>query len=121
MFILNALPMALIPTEGGLVEMKPIEASAVPAEAASAIGHADTAVVISNLLGREVPAARISVPTMKVGETHIVAAYQGPRLPEGSTMLPDGATINFYQMTMLPLNAISSAEEEAARAAYFAR
>lgn len=61
----------------------------------SAIGHADTASVVSSHLGLEVPAVR-STLTLSAGATLIVAQYSGPRLPEGATTLPEGASIIYY-------------------------
>lgn len=66
----------------------------------SYIGHADTAAVISDVLGVDLPMNRQSV-TLERDETVIVAQYTGPRLPEGSTRLPEGATITFWQVSNL--------------------
>lgn len=60
----------------------------------SCIGHADTAVVLSGLLGVTIPANRVSL-NLEEGDLAIVAQYRGPRLPEGSTTLPAGAVIEF--------------------------
>lgn len=60
----------------------------------SAVGHADTAAVFATVLGRDVPANRISVSLAK-GEGLMVGQYRGPRLPEGATQLPEGATIQW--------------------------
>lgn len=60
----------------------------------SAIGHADTARIVSGMLGVELPANRQSVKLAR-GEKMIVAQYTGPRLPEGATALPAGAEIEF--------------------------
>lgn len=65
----------------------------------SYIGHADTAVVVSNLLGMEVPAQR-RFGTLTSGETAVVAQVLGGRLPEGCTVLPDGMSIQFFQVTV---------------------
>lgn len=65
----------------------------------SYIGHVDTAAVISGLLGMEVPAQR-RFGTLAPGETAIVAQVLGGRLPEGATTLPDGMTIQFFQVTV---------------------
>ena len=65
----------------------------------SCIGHADTARVLSRMLERDIPTNRVSV-TLNVGDTAIVAQYIGPRLPEGATMLPEGAEIRFYLVKM---------------------
>jgi hypothetical protein len=32
----------------------------------------------------------------EIGEGVLVAQYRGPRLPEGATELPEGATIEWY-------------------------
>lgn len=61
----------------------------------SAVGHAETANVLSEELGIEIPANRVSV-ALESGETAVVAQYKGPRLPEGATQLPEGAKIEYY-------------------------
>ena len=61
----------------------------------STIGHADTASVVSNTLGLDIPANRASV-TLSYDDIIIVAQYSGPRLPEGATTLPEGATIKWW-------------------------
>lgn len=60
----------------------------------SAVGHADTARVVSDLLGFEVPAQRISV-SLEPGDMLIVAQIFGGRLPEGATSLPEGFDLRF--------------------------
>ena len=62
-------------------------------EFVSAVGHADTAL----LLG--VPAARISV-ALQPGDIAYVAQYVGPRLPEGTTELPVGARFEWSAVTI---------------------
>ena len=61
----------------------------------SGVGHADTARVFSGILGTEVPMNRVSV-TFDGGDLLLVGQYSGPRLPEGATELPDGATIKWF-------------------------
>ena len=68
-------------------------------EVDSYIGHADTAVVVGNLLGMEVPAQR-RFGTLASGETAIVAQVVGGRLPEGCKTLPEGMSIQFFQVTV---------------------
>ena len=65
----------------------------------SYVGHADTAVVISGILGIEVPACR-RFGTLVPGETAIVAQVVGGRLPEGATTLPEGMSSQFCQVTV---------------------
>ena len=69
----------------------------------SAIGHADTARILSGILGVDISTNRISV-TLNVGDTAIVAQYIGPRLPEGATQLPEGAMIKFYLVKMVDIS-----------------
>ena len=73
-------------------------------EVVPAIGHADTAAVVGDLLGlpeedvaRMVEAAKAR-PTVKMvsGDKAVVAQYIGPRLAEGATKLPEGAKIEFF-------------------------
>ena len=61
----------------------------------SAIGHADTAHIVGDILGIEIESNRMSVQ-LTSDETLLVAQYTGPRLPEGATTLPEGATITFW-------------------------
>jgi hypothetical protein len=62
-----------------------------------AIGHIDTAAIVAQQL--EVPVeklhSRISV-TMTERDTLLVAQYRGPRLPEGTQTLPEGARIEWW-------------------------
>lgn len=101
MYLLNAIPGALVPAEGVMLSITPVAADVVGRainyeECSSAIGHADTAAVISAMVGAEVPMARVNVPTLQDGDAHYLALYQGPRLPEGATELPEGATLSFF-------------------------
>ena len=64
----------------------------------SAIGHADTARVISGLIGEEVPMNRISV-SIDPETTLVVAQVLGGRLPEGATTIPEGMEIAFFKVT----------------------
>jgi len=64
----------------------------------SAIGHVDTAAVVSTELGVEIQANRTNVELTRGETSLIVAQYRGPRLPEGTTVLPEGATIEWWQV-----------------------
>jgi hypothetical protein len=63
--------------------------------ATSAVGHADTARIFAGLLGRDVEAARTTL-RLSPGDRVLVGQYSGPRLPEGATALPEGATIAWF-------------------------
>lgn len=61
-----------------------------------AIGHEDTANLVQADLGLpESPFARISVAAHP-GDFIVVGQYVGPRLPEGATSLPEGASIRYF-------------------------
>lgn len=60
----------------------------------SCVGHDNTANLYSETLGLPIEANRISV-SLDFGDAILVGAYQGPRLPESCTTLPDGATLNW--------------------------
>lgn len=65
------------------------------AQIKSVVGHADTARVFSQILGREVEPNRASI-RLAEGDVALVGQYIGPRLPEGATELPEGARIEWW-------------------------
>jgi hypothetical protein len=126
-FLLNAFSLSMVP-EGAVLQVEPIAASqarefAVQVEAldrpsqsgeiprawlsaTSAIGHADTAEVISGILGVQVPVNRVSVKLAPGHDAAIVAQYSGPRLHEGAKALPEGAKIEWFEVRVLSLAAL---------------
>ena len=104
MKLFNAFSIQMIPSmEEASVFFKKVSVgqtkNLLAGEVDSYVGHADTAAVISSLLGMEVPAQR-RFGTMVPDETAIVAQVVGGRLPEGATTLPDGMSIQFFQVTV---------------------
>lgn len=89
--MLQQFPIAVTFTE--------IDHDKIPDDVTSAIGHADTARVVGNILGKEIPCNRISIQLTDSDELYI-AQMIGPRLPEGATELPPGATIKFYRINL---------------------
>ena len=71
----------------------------VPEEAISIVGHADTAAVMSDLLGREVPFNRQSI-TLEDGDVMYIAQLTGGRLPEGAKTLPEGFKLDFRKIVV---------------------
>ena len=103
-YIINSYSLNMLADPDTLFAIqRPITKEDIPRDVMSAIGHADTAKVISSELGFEVPANRISV-SLKNNETAYIAQYVGPRLPEGATKLPEGACIKYYRLEVYPLN-----------------
>lgn len=98
-FLANAVSLSMLPLEAmNFIRVKKINPNEVPADVESAIGHVDTAKVVSNILGFEVKTNRVSI---KLTERDVlyVAQYTGPRLPEGATTLPEGASLEFFEVT----------------------
>ena len=62
----------------------------------SSVGHGDMAGLLSKMTGVEVPMNRCN-DKLEVGDVLLVAQYTGPRLPEGATQLPEGASIVFLK------------------------
>ena len=86
------------------VEVVPVAADEVAgAEFESVIGHADTANVVSGILGREVKMNRTSVKLVP-GDVLYVAQVTGGRLPEGATTIPEGMSIAFLKVRALSMN-----------------
>lgn len=69
------------------------------AEIISAIGHIDTANVLSSMLGVEICPNRINVHIAK-GDSVYVAQIMGGRLPEGATTLPENFNLKFIKVTL---------------------
>ena len=65
----------------------------------SIVGHADTAAVFSSILGLHVPCNRATF-VMDESTTLFVGQYKGPRLPEGTTSLPEGARVEWVMVTL---------------------
>ena len=98
-YLVNAFSIQML-KKGGLVKFEEIDTTEVPADVVSAVGHADTANVLTNMLGFPVSMNRINVILDENTELY-VAQLIGRRLPEGSTTLPEGFTFKFYRVTMV--------------------
>lgn len=95
----NAFSLTMLPIEAmDFVRVKKINPNDVPADVESAIGHQDTAKVVSSILGFEVKPNRVSL-MLTENDVLYVAQYTGPRLPEGATTLPEGANLEFFEVT----------------------
>ena len=97
-FLTNAFSIQML-NKGGLVRFEEISPEDIPADVVSAIGHADTAAVLSDLLGFPVSMNRMNVALDENTELYI-AQLVGGRLPEGSITLPEGFKFKFYKVTL---------------------
>ena len=66
----------------------------------SVVGHADTAAVLSTLLGVGIIFNRESI-ILSPDDTLYVAQYSGARLPEGATELPEGSKFRWFMVKMI--------------------
>lgn len=98
-FSLNMVP-ADLPARLRLEELRLQDVRRIQ-DLESHIGHESTCYLLSSLLGRPIELQR-STLCMSPGEMIIVAQYSGPRLPEGATSLPEGASIRFVAVTLEP-------------------
>lgn len=82
-----------------MLSIEPVTADAIPDDAVSAIGHADTAAILSDMLGRKIEHNRVNV-SLSRDTVLYVAQVTGGRLPEGATTLPEGIEIRFYRVSI---------------------
>lgn len=61
----------------------------------SVVGHQDTADLMAAVLGVDVAFNRESV-TLNPYDMLFVCQFSGPRLPEGTKILPEGATFRYF-------------------------
>ena len=97
-YIGNAFSLQMV-ADNAIIAKVEVSPEEIPTEAVSIIGHADTAAVVSTILGRDVPCNRASV-MLDDEDTLYVAQVVGGRLPEGATTIPDGMEIKFYRITV---------------------
>ena len=102
LYLSNAFSLQMLDTSKTTsVSIKPIDIDAVKkAGFISAVGHDDTARVLTDMLGKNVQCNRISIK-LKPTDTLIVAQIVGGRLPAGTTKLPDGFKMRFLKVTIL--------------------
>lgn len=92
--------LGTFPATVAVEEATLVQAAEYAVEAVSAVGHADTAAVFGSVLGCTVPANRATV-SLTAGMRVLVGQYRGPRLEEGVTTLPEGATIQWLFVTVV--------------------
>ncbi len=107
-YLLNAFSINMIEREGvdtfhklyfREIDLATAQANLTDGVWVSGVGHADTAAVFSSQLDTPVECNRITV-SLESGDRAIVGQYTGPRLPEGAKELPEGATIQWWLVTL---------------------
>ena len=106
LYISNAFALSMLSRDGRIRSPYPIRDAAEAleyinnwefhgAQIVSCIGHANTAAILSKLLERDLSANRTNIK-LDDHSCILVGQYVGPRLPEGATELPEGATIEWW-------------------------
>ncbi len=98
-YLVNAFSIQML-SGPATVRFDEIAPEDIPADVVSAIGHVDTANVLTNMLGFPVSMNRINVVLDENTELY-VAQLVGGRLPEGATTLPEGFAFKFYRVTVV--------------------
>lgn len=102
MKLLNAFSLNMVtdlPVTVVVEEIDLAEAKTLAIDCESAVGHADTAAVFGAMLECPVACNRATV-TLQPGDNALVGQYSGPRLPEGASLLPEGASIKWLVVTV---------------------
>jgi hypothetical protein len=103
-YLSNSFSINMLPHEHILVQFDKLDTEYVVKILSkgfvSAVGHADTAELFSNILGIEVVPNRQSI-TLSSNDVLIVGQYIGPRLPEGSKKMPKDATIEWWHVKLV--------------------
>lgn len=108
MKVLNAFSIQMLPNVGSAniritdVTEEALSGAYINKHLESFLGHEDSARIISQQLRKELPVNRTQ-STLAKGEQALVAQYIGPRLPEGSTTLPEGAQIKYFLVEVTEL------------------
>ena len=97
MYLLNAFSLNMLDKDANVLvrQISLKTAMEIAKICTSAVGHADTAAVFSDVLGTDVPCNRVSV-ALDHCDMALVGQYSGSRLPEGANCLPEGATIKWF-------------------------
>ena len=97
----NAFSLGMLSPEGlQFLRVERIPVEKVPVDALSTVGHQDTAAMLSGILGRPVVMNRVTM-ALAPGDVVYVAQYKGPRLPEGTTVLPEGASFSWLEVQLM--------------------
>lgn len=107
-YLTNAFSINMLERGGQDLSFVPVNKNAVcnllrNEQVIPAIGHRDTAEIVSRILDTDHNLFNRTDVALMRGETSlIIAQYRGPRLPEGATVLPAGASIEFWQVYHAP-------------------
>ena len=102
LYLTNAFSLNMLASVPASIQVDALDvesARALAQDATSVVGHQDTAAVFGAELGMPVLFNRVSV-ALNNGDELVVGQYVGPRLPEGASVLPEGATIKWLKVSI---------------------
>jgi len=85
-----------------LARFEIIDPTTIPTNVFSAIADANMTRVVSGILGFDLTNKADSACISDDYDVLYLVSYYGPKLEEGATSLPKGATITFYKVTTKP-------------------
>ena len=101
-YLTSALSLNMLGSFPASVDVREVsleEARRLAGDHKSLVGHPDTAVIFTGMLGVTVPFNRATIALEK-GDVVLVGQYRGTRLPEGAKTLPEGATIQWLMVNV---------------------
>jgi hypothetical protein len=104
--VTNAFSLNMVTTPSGAIQWQHLADWEAPTYLCndcweSAVGHSSTAAVFSNVLGVPIATCRTTI-TLTADTQLLVGQYIGPRLEEGVTTLPEGASIKWMIVRLAP-------------------
>ena len=100
-WLVSAFSLNMLEPGDAILQVEELEHSAARAlatRARCAIGHETTAALYSKVLGVPLQQQRETV-RLEPGVVLLVGQYRGPRLPLGTTQLPEDASLTWYRVT----------------------
>lgn len=100
-YIVNAFSLNMVASLAGnfSIHFEPIAPADIPRDVQSGLGHDDIVYFVNQATGLNLEKNRCN-NEFTHGDVFYIAQYIGPRLAEGSTTLPEDATIKYFKVTV---------------------
>jgi hypothetical protein len=99
-YVSNAFSLSMLPSFTSNVEVREVKSLPMVGYV-SGIGHKSLIPILEKMTGHTYPESRINIH-LQDGDVLYVAQYTGKRLEEGATELPDGASLSFLRVVVIP-------------------
>lgn len=104
LYLSNSFSLGMIPEQATIIvrskSIEGVKSILKMRKFTSIVGHKDIAEIMSKMLETPVAFNRQSVSLTYYDDEMIVAQYIGPRLPEGTTELPEDAKIEYRMISL---------------------